>query len=40
MTHHDGERKEKPNEEEAKVESVHPSENRGGKKKGFLDTCK
>jgi hypothetical protein len=26
--------------EEAKVEHIHPSENRGGKKKGLLDTCK
>jgi len=27
-------------EEEAKVEPIHPSEQRGGKKKGLLDTCK
>ncbi|AKB33807.1 hypothetical protein MSSIH_3117 [Methanosarcina siciliae HI350] len=26
--------------EEAKVEPIHPSEYRGGKKKGLLDTCK
>lgn len=26
--------------EEAKVEPIHPSEKRGGKKKGLLDTCK
>jgi len=26
--------------EEGKVEPIHPSENRGGKKKGLLDTCK
>jgi len=26
--------------EEAKVEPIHPSEQRGGKKKGLLDTCK
>jgi hypothetical protein len=26
--------------EEAKVETIHPSETRGGKKKGLLDTCK
>jgi hypothetical protein len=26
--------------EEAKVEPIHPSENRGGKKRGLLDTCK
>jgi hypothetical protein len=29
-----------PKKEEAKVETIHPSEQRGGKKKGFLDTCK
>jgi hypothetical protein len=27
-------------EEEAHVEPIHPSENRGGKKRGLLDTCK
>ena len=26
--------------EEANVEPIHPSEQRGGKKKGLLDTCK
>ncbi|AKB77247.1 hypothetical protein MSHOH_0764 [Methanosarcina horonobensis HB-1 = JCM 15518] len=26
--------------EEAKVEPIHPSEQRGGKKKSILDTCK
>jgi hypothetical protein len=26
--------------EEAKVEPIHPSEKRGGKKRGLLDTCK
>ena len=26
--------------EEGKVEPIHPSENRGGKKRGLLDTCK
>ncbi len=26
--------------EEAHVEPIHPSENRGGKKRGLLDTCK
>jgi len=26
--------------EETKVEPIHPSEQRGGKKKGLLDTCK
>lgn len=34
------EKKAEPKEEEAKVESIHPSEQRGGKKKGLLDTCK
>lgn len=29
-----------PKEEEVKVEPIHPSEQRGGKKKGLLDTCK
>ena len=27
-------------EEEVKVEPIHPSEQRGGKKKSLLDTCK
>ena len=40
MTHHNEEKKEEPKEEEAKVEPIHPSEQRGGKKKGLLDTCK
>lgn len=31
---------EKTEVEEAKVEPIHPSEQRGGKKKGLLDTCK
>ena len=31
---------EKKEEEEVKVEPIHPSEQRGGKKKGLLDTCK
>lgn len=30
----------KTEEAEAKVEHIHPSEMRGGKKKGLLDTCK
>jgi hypothetical protein len=35
------EKKAEPKEEgEAKVEHIHPSEQRGGKKKGLLDTCK
>ena len=29
-----------PKKEETKVEPIHPSETRGGKKKGLLDTCK
>jgi hypothetical protein len=35
-------KKEEPKkEEETKVEPIHPSEKeRGGKKKGLLDTCK
>lgn len=33
-------KKEEKKEEEAKVEPIHPSEQRGGKKKGLLDTCK
>ena len=40
MTHHKDEKKAEPKTEEAKVEPVHPSEQRGGKKKGLLDTCK
>ncbi len=41
MTHHNEEKKDiKKNDEEAKVEPIHPSEQRGGKKKGLLDTCK
>ena len=41
MTHHNEEKKgNKKNDSEAKVEPVHPSEQRGGKKKGLLDTCK
>jgi hypothetical protein len=40
MTHHNEEKKAEPKEEEAKVEPIHPSEQRGGKKKGLLDTCK
>jgi hypothetical protein len=39
MTHHD-EKNDKKKEDEAKVEPIHPSEQRGGKKKGLLDTCK
>jgi hypothetical protein len=31
---------EEKKEEEAKVEPIHPSEERGGKKRGLLDTCK
>jgi hypothetical protein len=30
----------KVTEEEAKVEPIHPSEERGGKKRSLLDTCK
>ncbi|NLO30086.1 MAG: hypothetical protein GX120_06235 [Methanosarcina mazei] len=33
-------KEEKKDVEEAKVEPIHPSEQRGGKKKGLLDTCK
>ncbi|ALK04913.1 hypothetical protein SAMN02910340_01522 [Methanosarcina thermophila] len=40
MTHHNEEKKAEPKEEEAKVEPIHPSESRGGKKRGLLDTCK
>jgi hypothetical protein len=41
MTHHDEEKKDdKKDDAEAKVEPIHPSEQRGGKKKGLLDTCK
>ncbi|BBL66807.1 hypothetical protein [Methanosarcina mazei] len=31
---------EKKDVEEVKVEPIHPSEQRGGKKKSLLDTCK
>ena len=34
------ENKTEPSKEETKVEAIHPSEIRGGKKKGLLDTCK
>jgi len=34
------ENKTEPSKEEAKVEIIHLSETRGGKKKGLLDTCK
>ena len=35
------EKKAEPSKEaETKVEAIHPSEIRGGKKKGLLDTCK
>jgi len=43
MTHHNEEKKAEPKNEEAEeahVEPIHPSEQRGGKKKGLLDTCK
>jgi len=41
MTHHNEEKKDnKKDDAKAKVEPVHPSEQRGGKKKGLLDTCK
>ena len=41
MTHHEEKKAEPKNEnEEAKVEPIHPSEQRGGKKKSLLDTCK
>jgi len=40
MTQHKEEKKAETKEEEAKVEPLHPSEQRGGKKKGLLDTCK
>jgi hypothetical protein len=41
MTHHNEEKKDhKKDDGEAKVEPIHPSEQRGGKKKGLLDTCK
>jgi hypothetical protein len=40
MTHHEEKKEEAKKEEEAKVEPIHPSEHRGGKKKGLLDTCK
>jgi hypothetical protein len=34
------EKKEDKKEDEVKVEPIHPSEQRGGKKKSLLDTCK
>jgi hypothetical protein len=34
------ENKAEPSKEEAHIEPIHPSETRGGKKKGLLDTCK
>lgn len=41
MTHHNEEKTDnKADDREAKVEPIHPSEQRGGKKKGLLDTCK
>lgn len=40
MTHHEEKKEEPKTEEEAKVEPIHPSEQRGGKKKSLLDTCK
>ncbi|MHB8102507.1 MAG: hypothetical protein ACYDEF_10120 [Methanosarcina sp.] len=49
MTHHNEETKAEPKKEEveeveeveeAHVEPIHPSEQRGGKKKSLLDTCK
>lgn len=41
MTHHNEEKKDsKKNDGEAEVEPIHPSEQRGGKKKSLLDTCK
>lgn len=40
MTHHKEEKKAEAKYEDAKVEPIHPSEQRGGKKKGLLDTCK
>jgi hypothetical protein len=40
MTHHDEKGEKKKDDDEAKVEPIHPSEQRGGKKKGLLDTCK
>ena len=41
MTHHNEEKRDdKKDDGEAKVEPIHPSEQRGGKKKGLLDTCK
>lgn len=33
-------KEEKTEAEEAKVEPIHPSEERGGKKRSLLDTCK
>jgi hypothetical protein len=40
MTHHEEKKDHKKDDDEAKVEPIHPSEQRGGKKKGLLDTCK
>ncbi|MDW5549959.1 hypothetical protein [Methanosarcina sp.] len=40
MTHHKEEKKAETKDEDANVEPIHPSEQRGGKKKGLLDTCK
>jgi hypothetical protein len=41
MTYHNEEEKDdKKDDGEAKVEPIRPSEQRGGKKKGLLDTCK
>ncbi len=40
MTEEQKKEQKKEGEEEAKVEPIHPSEQRGGKKKGLLDTCK
>jgi hypothetical protein len=40
MTHHEENKAEPKKDEEAKVEPIHPSEQRGGKKKSLLDTCK
>lgn len=41
MTHHNEEKTDnKADDREVEVEPIHPSEQRGGKKKGLLDTCK
>jgi hypothetical protein len=40
MTEEQKKEEKKESEEEAKVEPIHPSEQRGGKKKSLLDTCK